>query len=262
MWDVKALRIVRILLGRRCDERPIEDVTHISPVGIIAIHQGIEARRVVRFIKVDELVREDVFEAFNGLFRQLKIDPDAAGSWIAAAPACFHVFDAIFVGADAAVCFAALDDGGHRFFQCSAIPLPHDRFKGGPIGFLGRHHDHCEAVDFDLFLSTAFKDVKRVGFPPEKMGFLISVGIFGVLRGRAHMLTHGLYFFVFLHNECLDRRNVRMLGSADADVAAGRVDAQVHVADGLPCDLDGKRSYDEILLFQRSHCHRGFRIPP
>ncbi len=57
--------------------QPVEELAAGLPLGQVVIHKGDEADVVGRFKQVDQLVDDDIFQAFPWLLRQLGIEPDA-----------------------------------------------------------------------------------------------------------------------------------------------------------------------------------------
>ena len=73
---------------------PVQFLTVVLPEGHEAVHVGDEAVVVMSLEQVDHFVDDDVFEAVGGFFDEFEVEPDAAGSDVAGAPFCFHLFDA------------------------------------------------------------------------------------------------------------------------------------------------------------------------
>ena len=71
--------------------RLIQCPPDLPPAWQIAAHQGIEAVIVMADEKMHHFVREDVFEAFRRLLRQLGIKANAPRVWVAASPFRFHL---------------------------------------------------------------------------------------------------------------------------------------------------------------------------
>jgi hypothetical protein len=76
-----------------CQGRLVEFVTVQSPLGKKLVHQSLEAVGVLAFQEVHHLVDQDVFDAIEGFFGELKVEPDAVIFRVAAAPPGLHFLD-------------------------------------------------------------------------------------------------------------------------------------------------------------------------
>jgi hypothetical protein len=86
------------------------------------IHIGGEAIIVMPCQQMHQLMHDDVLQAFNGLFRKLQIEPDAASSDGAATPLGLHLPDSPRGNLHIQHLLPFLQQGRHHDLQLRSIP--------------------------------------------------------------------------------------------------------------------------------------------
>lgn len=100
----------------------VELLPHFPPFGTEAVHEAVETSIVPPFPKMRQLVEHDIFQAMQGVFCKLQVQPDASCLRIAGTPSGFHVPNAVFLGLLSHNCLAAIPEPLDGALELDAIP--------------------------------------------------------------------------------------------------------------------------------------------
>ena len=198
-----------------------------APLGVVLVHQGLEASIVGGFQEMHQLVNNDVFEALGGLFGEVGIEADAVSRRIATAPLGLHALDEDFIHFHIEAFFPAFNEWGNGFADLVAIPFLH-KFLAFLTAGSGPHLElHALVAKLDGGWGGGFSDVEEIALAPD----VVALAFEEFTRGFALLLPH---LFLLPANptelgdgEDADTVQIHVRRCGNGHAAGWRVDAEV-----------------------------------
>ena len=218
------------------DRQAIERVLERTPLRHVLVHQRDEAGVVGGFEDVNQFVNDEVFEAFEGLFREVGVEAYRPCVVIAAPPLGFHALDEDSLHLHAEACFPFGDQRHGGQPQLLAIPLVHDGLALGLASVRADVEEHFAVFEFDGGGLVDLNDLEQVAFAPDVVAFTVEE----FTGGFAFLLLEFVLLFAnpgqFGDGKDADGIEAHVRRGRDGHASRGRVDAEVDIFDVLAHD--------------------------
>lgn len=157
----------------RREPRLAESPAGLAPGRIVFIHQGNEARAVIRYDEVYHLVHQHVLEHVGWLGDQFGVEPDVPCPMIAGPPSGLHPPKVVRRQAHAEPRFPFPDQRRQHAMQDRFVPGLHERRTPTDVAAGAGEQGDAVIVESDALPAIAFDNREFVGAAPQVVRFAL-----------------------------------------------------------------------------------------